>query len=186
MSIYSPTEKASLCKIILRATHALLAASLEVCKHESVPASGSRNDNAAVRRAEGAAWACFIIERTPMVSWLSCIFLLLGRVHYNTKFLESRLQRHCKELLLHRWPHPATSLCGYTEITTDPSPSALTFATPIQTPVTHKPSFLSSKSASHPPGPPLLTTSLMGPRHHLQPTTTSARRTRRYALPYPY
>jgi hypothetical protein len=90
MSLYSPSEKASLCKVILRATHALLAASLELCKSRPTASgdqpgfetSSKENSDSAqldVRgqtgqqgarntAEEGAAWACFIVEQTPMVS----------------------------------------------------------------------------------------------------------------------
>jgi hypothetical protein len=54
MAVYSPTEKASSCRDILEATHAMLAAALTLCKTRS-------------KEAEGVTWACFIIENTPMV-----------------------------------------------------------------------------------------------------------------------
>lgn len=54
MAVYSPTEKASSCKYILDATHALFAASLLLCDTPS-------------REMEGVVWTCFIIENTPMV-----------------------------------------------------------------------------------------------------------------------
>jgi hypothetical protein len=54
MAVYSPTEKASSCRDILEATHAMLAAALVLCKTRS-------------KEAEGVTWACFIIENTPMV-----------------------------------------------------------------------------------------------------------------------
>lgn len=80
MSLYSPTEKASLCKIILRATHALLAASLELCKSDwpvlkdaDIETGGL--DRGRERRDEGAAWVCFIVEQTPMVSFVHVLVL---------------------------------------------------------------------------------------------------------------
>lgn len=54
MAVYSPTEKASSCRHILDATHALLAASLVLCETPST-------------EMDGVVWTCFIIENTPMV-----------------------------------------------------------------------------------------------------------------------
>jgi len=62
MSVYSPTEKASSCRDILEATHAMLAAALALCKTKS-------------KEAEGVTWGCFIIEHTPMASLPSRILL---------------------------------------------------------------------------------------------------------------
>ena len=64
MAVYSPTEKASSCRDILEATHAMLAAALALCKTKS-------------KEAEGVTWACFIIEHTPMARLLFRISLTL-------------------------------------------------------------------------------------------------------------
>ncbi|WWC66185.1 uncharacterized protein I206_100086 [Kwoniella pini CBS 10737] len=56
LKIYSPTEKASSCQIILQTTHSLLAASLRLCE----PGIKSGKEE------EGVSWCCFIIQHTPM------------------------------------------------------------------------------------------------------------------------
>ncbi|WRT64368.1 uncharacterized protein IL334_001300 [Kwoniella shivajii] len=56
LNVYSPSEKASSCQIILRSTHSLLAASLKLCEERI---NG--------KEEEGVAWCCFIIEHTPML-----------------------------------------------------------------------------------------------------------------------
>lgn len=78
MAVYSPTEKASSCRNILEATHALFAASLLLCETPS-------------REMEGVIWTCFIIENTPMVRTL-VISELIYR-NYGSTF-ESGTPRH--------------------------------------------------------------------------------------------
>ncbi|WWD17654.1 hypothetical protein CI109_102095 [Kwoniella shandongensis] len=53
LKVYSPSEKAASCQMILQTTHALLAASLKLCEYDR-------------KAEEGVIWTCFIIEHTPM------------------------------------------------------------------------------------------------------------------------
>lgn len=55
MRAYSPNEKPGLAQHILKATFAVLAASLKLC--ESV-----------LTRRAGVKWTCFVIEHAPMAS----------------------------------------------------------------------------------------------------------------------
>jgi hypothetical protein len=55
MRVYSPTEKATSCTLILQSVHALLVASLRLCEVEHT-------------RSDGVSWACYIIKHIPMVS----------------------------------------------------------------------------------------------------------------------
>ncbi|WVW82548.1 hypothetical protein I302_104559 [Kwoniella bestiolae CBS 10118] len=59
LKIYSPSEKASSCQIILQSTHSLLAASLRLCEEHAQYANK--------KEEEGLAWCCFIIQHTPML-----------------------------------------------------------------------------------------------------------------------
>ena len=54
MRVYSPTEKATSCQLLLQSVHALLVASLQLCEEPN-------------KVYEGVTWSCFIIEHTPMV-----------------------------------------------------------------------------------------------------------------------
>ena len=54
MKLYSPSEKATSCQLILQTTHTMLAASLKLCAIEHT-------------QMQGVTWACFVIENTPMV-----------------------------------------------------------------------------------------------------------------------
>jgi hypothetical protein len=54
MRVYSPTEKATSCQLILQSVHTLLVASLQLCGQDHMS-------------SEGVTWTCFIIEHTPMV-----------------------------------------------------------------------------------------------------------------------
>nr|XP_018267383.1 uncharacterized protein I303_01369 [Kwoniella dejecticola CBS 10117]OBR89541.1 hypothetical protein I303_01369 [Kwoniella dejecticola CBS 10117] len=56
LKIYSPTEKASSCQMILQSTHSLLAASLQLCEQ----------DMRSGKEEQGVSWCCFLIEHTPM------------------------------------------------------------------------------------------------------------------------
>lgn len=63
MRVYSPTEKATSCALILQSVHALLVASLRLCEVEHT-------------KSDGVAWACYIVEHTPIVSRIWCRWLI--------------------------------------------------------------------------------------------------------------
>ncbi|CAD6575349.1 MAG: hypothetical protein TREMPRED_001360 [Tremellales sp. Tagirdzhanova-0007] len=54
MRLYSPSEKATMCPLILQSTHAIFAASLKLCETMHT-------------QMEGLDWVCFIIQHTPMM-----------------------------------------------------------------------------------------------------------------------
>ncbi|WVQ77110.1 hypothetical protein IAR50_006793 [Cryptococcus sp. DSM 104548] len=54
LNIYSPSEKASSCQMILRSTHTILVASLHLCQN-------------AQKAEEGVFWTCFLIQHMPMM-----------------------------------------------------------------------------------------------------------------------
>lgn len=68
LKIYSPSEKASSCQLILHATHALLVASMQLCR---CPPTGDvrefTHDEGRGKAELGVFWTCFLIEHMPMV-----------------------------------------------------------------------------------------------------------------------
>ncbi|WVQ82472.1 hypothetical protein IAT38_004601 [Cryptococcus sp. DSM 104549] len=54
LKVYSPSEKAASCQMIMQSTHALLVASLALCQEPK-------------KAEQGVIWTCFMIEHTPML-----------------------------------------------------------------------------------------------------------------------
>ncbi|OXG92409.1 hypothetical protein C345_05935 [Cryptococcus neoformans A2-102-5] len=68
LKIYSPSEKASSCQLILQATHALLVASMQLCQADGGAAGDVRGKSEEEwGKAEvGVFWTCFLIEHMPI------------------------------------------------------------------------------------------------------------------------
>lgn len=67
LKIYSPSEKASSCQLILHATHALLVASMQLCRCPPTGDVREFTDEEGRGKAEmGVFWTCFLIEHMPM------------------------------------------------------------------------------------------------------------------------
>lgn len=73
LKIYSPSEKASSCQLILQATHALLVASMQLCQADGGAAGDVRGKSEEEwGEAEvGVFWTCFLIEHMPIVRRLT-------------------------------------------------------------------------------------------------------------------
>ncbi|OCF37694.1 hypothetical protein I316_00821 [Kwoniella heveanensis BCC8398] len=93
LKVYSPSEKASSCQMILQSTHSLLAASLSLC--------GKPN-----KEEEGVIWCCFIIEHTPMLLRNDL------RTRYPTTCASSAIYNLLLPLSSRVPPHAQAALCA--------------------------------------------------------------------------
>ncbi|WVF70243.1 hypothetical protein IAT40_005032 [Kwoniella sp. CBS 6097] len=92
LKVYSPSEKASSCQMILQSTHSLLAASLRLCQEPN-------------KEEEGVIWCCFIIEHTPMLLRNDL------RTRYPTTCASSSMFNLLFPLSSHLPPHAQAALC---------------------------------------------------------------------------
>ncbi|KIR78890.1 hypothetical protein I306_04100 [Cryptococcus gattii EJB2] len=65
LKIYSPSEKASSCQMILQATHALLEASMHLCRAAAGDVRGESKEGWGEAEV-GVFWTCFLIKHMPM------------------------------------------------------------------------------------------------------------------------
>lgn len=67
LKIYSPSEKASSCQMILQATHALLEASMHLCRATTAGDVRGESKEGWGDAEVGVFWTCFLIKHVPMV-----------------------------------------------------------------------------------------------------------------------
>ncbi|KAL0241969.1 hypothetical protein I308_106143 [Cryptococcus tetragattii IND107] len=66
LKIYSPSEKASSCQMILQATHALLEASMHLCRATTAGDVRGESKEGWGDAEVGVFWTCFLIKHVPM------------------------------------------------------------------------------------------------------------------------
>lgn len=91
LKIYSPSEKASSCQMILQATHALLEASMHLCRAAAGDVRGESKEGWGEAEV-GVFWTCFLIKHMPMVcppSPPQLLFYLFILTFYSSSLIDS-------------------------------------------------------------------------------------------------